>query len=40
MQQQGFSGIHAWKKFHPQNCNISTSTNTLVKLVDLGIMKL
>ena len=40
MQQQGFSNMHAWKKFQTQNFNISTSINTLAKLVDLGILKL
>ena len=36
----GFSDMHAWKKFQTQNFNISTSINTLTKLVDLGILKL
>ena len=38
-QQQGFSDMHAYKKFHTQNFDISTSINTLAKLVDLGILK-
>ena len=40
MQQQGFSGVHAWKKIQTQNFNIYTRINTLEKLVDLGILKL
>ena len=40
VEQQGFSDMHAWKKFQTQNFNISTSINTLAKLVDLGILKL
>ena len=39
MQQQGFSDMHAWKTFQTQNFNISTSINTLAKLVDLGGFK-
>ena len=40
MQQQGFSNQYAWKKFHTQNINNSTSKNILAKLVDLEILKL
>ena len=30
--------MYSLKKFHTQNFNISTSINTLAKLVDLGIL--